>query len=151
MFYLCVLLLGTFSSVVLSVAGLILLSSVLFVGIGVAGAIQHEPLLTVLHKAGAVSLIFQLTYAAPLICALFRRPSVDQQQGDIRFHAATADAALVGNLRESDLVAHLPSPTNATAHIRMMIRRIGDRRQPTAMDKVQSKTRPVVGGHAPFV
>ena len=70
MLYLCVLTLGVFSSLALSAVGLILLSSVLFVGLGVAGAIHHEPLLAVLLKAVAVSLTLQIGYASPLFGSL---------------------------------------------------------------------------------
>ena len=70
MLYLWVLVLGVFSSLALSAVGLILLGGVLFVGIGVAGAIQHEPLLAVLLRAGAVSLTLQIGYASRLIGTL---------------------------------------------------------------------------------
>lgn len=149
MLYVCVLLLGVFSSFVLSAAGLILLSSVLFVGIGVAGAIQHELLFAVLLKAVAVSITLQFAYALPLICALFRSPSVGRPRREFRGPAATVDGALAGDLMEDNLVTHLAPPTNATVHIRKMIRRIGDRRQP--MDRAPGKVRPVVRGRVPLV
>lgn len=70
MLYLYVLALGVLSSLVLSVAGLIALGSLLVVGVGVAGAIHHVPVLLVLLKAGAVTVTLQFAYASPLVWPL---------------------------------------------------------------------------------
>ena len=70
MLYLCVVVLGALSSFALSAAGVFAVSSVLVVGVGVAGAVTHQPLLGVLLEAGAVSITLQLAYAVPLLWAL---------------------------------------------------------------------------------